>query len=895
MKLRLLLTCLLLNLAPAARALQPYRVADLDSTFHNGGSSPENFVRVGQRVVFSAFTQSRGLWSSDGTSAGTVRLVSNQISFVNLAATGEVLFFRSCGPQRCRLQITDGTAAGTRVLPGSPSVFPTQVAIAGPRRIFFSGTGSAASELWTSDGTPAGTRLVKRFETGPFATIPYNFVWFRDRLWFAFGDALWTSDGRAAGTRKIATVGIANQAGVAGSKLIFFAAPKGTLGYRLWSSDGTAQGTKILSAVPSPSNFLVPMANLGGKTLIAVPEPRDFDSKIHLWVTDGTAANTHKLRTFGLFDFKQLTAVGSRAAFVAEDEIHGEELWVSDGTPAGTRALDVCPGGCQGVEAIGAVDGGRLWFAGSSPNAGEELWTSDLTVAGTRRVKDLVPGPQSLGPRNFFAGEGRVYFVSGNDVGTNLWSSDGTAAGTRRLVQQADPFGTSLGVSFGAAVGGHAFFRLDDDDHGPEPWVSDGTVAGTSLVADLYTAQDSGSFPRVLLPAGDRCFFFARIGDEEGYGLWVSDGSAAGTSLAHSFESPFFEPNRFVGVDLGDRLAWFQEVGSPPGEIWISDGTQGGTFRLHASDLRPNGALRSVAGRLIFEAQDFEHGGELWGSDGTPGGAVRLSDFANSSPFPGSFDLHQRGLVEVGGGVAFLAADASGAFEAWFSDGTIGGTRLLADVYPALAAPLAELSSDVVAMDGRIFFTSGTAAPALWVSDLTAGGTRNLGPVVTRGGAPATFVRLAAVTGRVLVFYEGSGESGFWSSDGTALSPGALVGLALQVQPVAWGDRFAFQGKTGTSNNELYVTDGTAAGTIRLTYPDGTGISSAGRLAVLDGRLAFASDQGVWDTDGTRAGTVRRLGPFQGTDRRDFVRAGQRIFFPWYDAQTGTEIWALKP
>lgn len=47
--------------------------------------------------------------------------------------------------------------------------------------------------------------------------------------------------------------------------------------------------------------------------------------------------------------------------------------------------------------------------------------------------------------------------------------------------------------------------------------------------------------------------------------------------------------------------------------------------------------------------------------------------------------------------------------------------------------------------------------------------------------------------------------------------------------------------------------------------------------------------------DGTRAGTVRRLGLFQGTDRRDFVRAGQRIFFPWYDTHAGTELWALAP
>ncbi|HEV7669088.1 MAG TPA: hypothetical protein VGS22_11220 [Thermoanaerobaculia bacterium] len=894
MKLRLLLICLLLSVAPAASALQPYRVADLDPTFHSVGSSPDNFVRVGQRVVFTATTPNRGLWSSDGTTAGTVRLVGNQTSFANLAATGEVLFFRACGPQRCRLQVTDGTVAGTRVLPGSPSIFLSQIAIAGGRRIFFSGTGSAASELWTSDGTPGGTRLVKRFGPGSPAAVPYNFVWFRGRLWFFQGDALWTSDGQAAGTRKIATVGSSIQFAVAGSRLVFFAGPSGSHVHSLWSSDGTAQGTKIFAAVPKTGDFVVPLVSAGRNSFLLVP--KSASSQQQIWVTDGTATNTRKLATFEVNDITYApVVVGSRVVFIARDNTHGQNLWVSDGTPAGTRWIIVCPA-CRGVESIGAVDGGRLWFAGTSPNAGEELWTSDGTQAGTRLVKDLTPGPQSSDLRNFFAAEGRVYFVDGPGDGTVLWASDGTAGGTRRLVGEDDPFASSLGVSFGASAGGRAFFRLTDEAHGPEPWVSDGTVAGTSLVADLNPAQESSSFPQVLMPAGDRCFFFVRIGDEESYGLWVSDGTAAGTSLVHPFESPFFEPNQFVGVDLGDRLAWFQKVGSPPGEIWISDGTPAETFRLHSSELRAGGPLRSVAGQLVFEAEDAEHGGELWRSDGTPEGAVRLTDFANSAPFPAFLDPQPRGFFEIAGGVGFFAADASGHFEPWFSDGTIGGTRHLADVYPALVAPFAELSSDVVSMGGRIFFISGTAAPALWVSDLTAAGTRNLGPVVTPGGNPAAVSGLAAVNGRVLVFYTASGETGFRSSDGTTFGPGALVGLAFGAQTVAWGDRLAFQGETATSDDELYVTDGTAAGTTRLTYPDGSGISSYGRLAVLGGRLAFAAPTlGVWDTDGTPAGTVRRLAPYAGVFTQEIIRAGERIFFPWYDAQAGTELWALRP
>ncbi|HXU29205.1 MAG TPA: hypothetical protein VN851_01395, partial [Thermoanaerobaculia bacterium] len=231
------LACLLFALAPAAHALQPYRVADVDPTFHSRGSGAGGFVRVGRRAVFTAGTPNLGLWSTDGSSAGTIRLVANVTSIETLAATGEALFFRGCDPQNCRLQITDGTVAGTRVLPGLADS-DYGVAIAGARRIFFVGLSADSPGLWTSDGTPGGTRLVKRFELDHNVSTLHHFVWFRERLWFFAGDTLWTSDGKATGTRKVAKVGSVDQAGAASTRLVFFVRLGDTSDSRLWSSDG---------------------------------------------------------------------------------------------------------------------------------------------------------------------------------------------------------------------------------------------------------------------------------------------------------------------------------------------------------------------------------------------------------------------------------------------------------------------------------------------------------------------------------------------------------------------------------------------------------------------------------------------------------------------------------
>ncbi|HXU32660.1 MAG TPA: hypothetical protein VN851_18990, partial [Thermoanaerobaculia bacterium] len=95
-----------------ARALTPYRVADVDPMFRSAGSNPGGFVRVGSRVLFVARTPGLGLWASDGTAAGSIRLLRNQANIEVLTATGDLLFFSACDLQRCRLQVTDGTISG---------------------------------------------------------------------------------------------------------------------------------------------------------------------------------------------------------------------------------------------------------------------------------------------------------------------------------------------------------------------------------------------------------------------------------------------------------------------------------------------------------------------------------------------------------------------------------------------------------------------------------------------------------------------------------------------------------------------------------------------------------------------------------------------------------------
>ncbi len=886
-----------------ARALTPYRVADVDPTFRSAGSNPGGFVRVGSRALFLARTPGLGLWSSDGTAAGNVRLLRNQVSIDYLTATRELLFFYACDPQRCRLQATDGTVAGTRAL-AAPFFSQQPSAVAGPRRIFFARyTEATGSELWTSDATPVGTRLVKDLVPGPEGSAPSFLVWFRDRLWFFAQNALWTTDGSAAGTRRIATVGAPGRVGTAGARLLFYAtAPGSPAVARFWSSDGTAAGTRLLTAVPAQEAPLFDPFTSTGPEAYFFAQLRDATGSFYfeLWASDGTPGRSRKLARFdGGVLFPTLIAAGPRVSFIATDAAHGLELWSSDGRPGGTRSLDVCPGACSGVSELGVSDGQRIWFAGRTDQTGEELWRSDLTPAGTRLIKDLAPGPLGARPVSFLLGGGKAFFSTRSASRLEeLWVSDATANGTRRLALQAEeglPFG------LGTILGTRAFFSRTDVVHGAEPWVSDGTVAGTTILADLDPNQDGGSFPKDLRAGAGRCFFFANSRYPE-IDLWSSDGTEAGTLFAHRFDGARFSSSFRIGsADLGSRIALVDTQFTGLSEIWISDGTEGGTFRAHSDDLRPTGRFRAAGGRLFFEASDTEHGLELWTTDGTPAGTLRLSDFTNQSPFPNE-STELAPFRVLGNRLSFLAADAFGRFEPWVSDGTIGGTRRLAEVYPALVAPFFEVSSEIVPVGDKYFFVSGEQSevgtePALWVTDLTVDGTRKVAALVDSRGERASEVGLYAVGSRVILFYRGGFDAGFWSSDGTSFTLGAVGGAGLAFEsigaltPVLLGNRLVYRG----TDNYLYATDGSAAGTVRLLGANGQPVFVPSAFALLGSRLSYATFEGIWETDGTPTGTVRLLKPRTTLEGTEFLPVAERIFFPWYEPTTGTEIWALRP
>jgi ELWxxDGT repeat protein len=118
------------------------------------------------------------------------------------------------------------------------------------------------------------------------------------------------------------------------------------------------------------------------------------------------------------------------------------------------------------------------------------------------------------------------------------------------------------------------------------------------------------------------------------------------------------------------------------------------------------------------------------------------------------------------------------------------------------------------------------------------------------------------------------------------------------------GIRLVFSADDGSSGVELWVTDGTTAGTTLLKdINPGSDESFPFDFAALgDGRLVFSADDGsngreLWVTDGTTAGTtlLKDINPGPGdsvTGHEGFAALGDgRLVFQANDGSTGTELW----
>ena len=395
----------------------------------SGSSYPGNWLKLGNRAVFTAGDASHGFepWISDGTRAGTHLIkdirtgaASSSDNTYIVHLTSSKLIFNATTAAGDGIWTTDGTAGGTKLARiinptrGAGNFWQADKALHGAW-LFFADDGVHGWELWRSDGTFTGTYIVKQV---------------------------------APGSAGVLRVGGLNVVG----GLAYALMDDGVHGMELWRSDGTASGTFRLTDVNAGAGDSSPdvLGTLGANLFFSAI---DASNRTSLWMTDGTKTGTHVLKP-------SPTGPGTGGPF-GWQVFNGKAYFAwSDGLDNGTTH-------------------------------GDELWITDGTTGGTHLFKDLRPGGNS--DPQYFITVGNVFYFGARGNNTNswdLWVSNGTNAGTT-LVKTISPTGGS-GFAFGGCrfvhVNDKVFFVADDSTHGSEMWVSDGTDPGTHMVKNINTS-----------------------------------------------------------------------------------------------------------------------------------------------------------------------------------------------------------------------------------------------------------------------------------------------------------------------------------------------------------------------------------------------------------------------
>ena len=431
-------------------------------------------------------------------------------------------------------------------------------------------------------------------------------------------------------------------------------------------------------------------------------------------------------------------------------------------------------------------------------------------------------------------------------------------------------------------VGGFVYFRAQDATHGYELFRSDGTPGGTTLVMDIRSGS-AGSFPQQLTNVNGVLYFVAHDGTAHGNELWMSDPMSGITALVKDINPGMPSSGISELTVMNNKLYFSANDGTNGPELWKSDGTASGTelvININPGTVQNHlGELTKVTtgagSRLYFRADDGLNGSELWGSDGTFAGTKLVKNIFAANG--GHSD--PQWLTDVNGTLYFSAIDSlvnSGGLqylnrELWKSDGTAQGTVLVADINGMGHSSPAELTN----MNGTLFFRAsngGLGNVELWKSDGTAVGTvmvKNINTTTTPtfSSNPSSLT----VVGNTLFFT---------ANEGTA------------------------SGKTGI---ELWKTDGTTAGTVRVKdIRTGTASSTPISLTNVGGTLYFAANNGtngveLWKSDGTTAGTTLiqdiRLGASGANPtflaNVNLTSEPNTLFFSANNGTNGVELWKL--
>jgi ELWxxDGT repeat protein len=660
-----------------------------DCTPGAGSTFPVDLTKADNMIYFRGGAQGQQLWCTDGTSSGTVQLFNfAQINFNiqagSLKTIGDQLFFlvnKTSG--ETEFWISNGTVNGTikvlDVQAVSSSYFQSFI-LNGKYIYLAKGVPYYGDEWITTDGTSGGTEVLfdlsgpenSYFREGNCARTVLNGEFFFFYLQASGALDLYKSNGTTTGTQKLKTLNASTVRILASTKqLFFFLLLKQNDDVELWSSDGTDVGTELIKKIGNASHLpsfygyaatdssilfrisldepevkALPLYSNGtpqGTYIIkGVPapylegsSPKGFIQGANgavffvgqgendltcVWGTEGQIAiEVTQLDTFGGFIYGQFGSPLTTSS--------GKALWFSDKNTlnvfdeAGTLSQIKIPADIYDFWSNGP--GGDVYFTTNNPRG---IWRSDGTENGTFEVIATPPNSVFYGLK--MVGDSLFFMQGLTQSGEKdyLWITGGTASTTLPL---------------GPLESGSTFRFADIDGH--LSYLSQINPDSTNLYVSGYPTLNFGRFldsyfAGVAIADSQLFVLSSRIHstvDDYYFSLWVEENGQP--VLLRNFKSvagykAFSSGPQYLLNTLKDKVVFGAGLTTDNAELWISDGTTGGTYEFR--DLNPNGSsnpnnfIRYNEQLWLFTAND---GIEVawWATDGTWSGTFKVASLAS--------------------------------------------------------------------------------------------------------------------------------------------------------------------------------------------------------------------------------------------------------------------------
>jgi ELWxxDGT repeat protein len=856
----------------------------------NGDADPYGYTEVDGILFFEADNSGNGteLWFTNGSPNATMKASSAFTSSANpmdvnadeFVVIGSKLYFTAddlSGDEFFMLDVgslLERFGQATDINPSDDSGIASPYVYNG--EVYFeadNGDGTTGDELYkiASDGSVV---LVKNINVDPDDTTPNSdpkyFIEYKGKLYFTANDGdvtghdneLWVTDGTEAGTHMIYDIKPGSNQGAIPQQFVifndnlYFMANDGT-STQFWKYDGVNDPVKVThlkdDGFATPYNPIVDPTNNW------------------MWFQ---ANNGH-------------------------NELH---IMKPDES---VEILDINPTnhGYTGSQAI--LYNGKLIFQGDNGTDGDELWVSDGTLAGTTMLLDInaTAAGANSDPESFVIYNDTVYFVADPGTGTQLWQTDGTTAGTKLVVEPN--VGADGAVEELVVYNGKLYFTATDGTNGTEMWVYDGTTA--EMFMDINPNGDSDPYGYLEV---NGLLFFEADADGDGTRLWFTDGVSRTMTVAEALNLSVtpMDVNADEFAVVGTKL--YYTADDPWGDdIFVVDTEELKSKFTQATDINPSDDSGIASpyvynGEVYFEADngDGTTGDELYkiASDGS----VVLVKNINVDPDDTTPNSDPKYFIEYKGKLYFTANDGDVTGhdnELWVTDGTEAGTHMIYDIKPGSnqgAIP----QQFVIFNDNLYFMANDGTSTQFWKYD----GVND--PVkVTHlkdDGFATPYNPIVDPTNNWMWFQANNGHNELH-----IMKPDESVEI-LDINPtnhgytgsqaILYNGKLIFQGDNGTDGDELWVSDGTLAGTTMLLDINATAAganSDPESFVIYNDTVYFVADPGtgtqLWQTDGTTAGTKLVVEPNVGADGavEELVVYNGKLYFTATDGTNGTEMW----